>query len=158
MSSKTSITRTVIVESKPGAITKAFEWILSKLQAGNFSAEDVFAVRMALSEAFLNAISHGNKMDPDKEIKIDYSVSEDKVGISMTDQGEGFNPQKVPDPRCDENLYKTRGRGLLLMRSYMDVVEFNELGNSVHMVRYKNSARSAANSKDSNEQQGRSGV
>ena len=56
----------------------------------------------------------------------------------MTDEGDGFDPQAVPDPRYGENLYKIKGRGLLLMRSYMDAVEFNERGNRVRMIRYKN--------------------
>ena len=60
-----------------------------------------------------------------------------KVEIDIMDQGEGFNPETVPDPRLGQNLYKTAGRGLLLISSYMDVVEFNEQGNRVHMVRYK---------------------
>jgi len=76
-------------------------------------------------------------MSSDKEVKIDYSVGLDKFEVSMTDEGEGFDPAAVPDPRYGENLYKPAGRGLLLMRSYMDVVEFNEGGNSVYMARYR---------------------
>ena len=64
-------------------------------------------------------------------------VTLDKIEIAVIDEGYGFNPQNVPDPRYGENLYKTEGRGLLLMRSYMDVVEFNKQGNRVSMVRYK---------------------
>ena len=59
----------------------------------------------------------------------------------MTDQGNGFDPETVPDPRRGENLYKKEGRGLLLMQSYMDIVEYNERGNHVHMVRYKEKPR-----------------
>jgi len=129
--------RSEVVESKSVAIVRTCKRILTKLEANNFSQEDIFAVHLALEEAFLNAIKHGNKLDPNKEVKIDYSVSLDKVEISMTDEGQGFNPSVVPDPRCGENLYKSQGRGLLLMRSYMDVVEFNERGNCVRMVRYK---------------------
>jgi len=112
-------------------------WVLSKLKANGFSQEDIFAVHLALQEAFTNAITHGNKMSRDREVKIDYSVGPDKFEVSMTDEGEGFDPDAVPDPRYDENLFKPEGRGLLLMRSYMDVVEFNERGNSVYMARYR---------------------
>jgi serine/threonine-protein kinase RsbW len=55
----------------------------------------------------------------------------------VTDEGDGFDPGAVPDPRYGENLYKPEGRGLFLMRSYMDVVKFNERGNSVCMVKHK---------------------
>ncbi len=94
-------------------------------------------MHLALQEAFINAVRHGNQMDPDKEVKIEYLVDPEKFEISVTDEGEGFDPEAVPDPRCGENLYKPNGRGLLLMRAYMDAVEYNEKGNRVRMVRYR---------------------
>jgi serine/threonine-protein kinase RsbW len=138
---KTPTTRSIAIESKPSAIAEVCKQILPKLEASKFSQEDIFAVHLALEEAFINAIKHGNKMDPNKEVKIDYLVSSDKVEISMTDEGKGFDPETVPDPRLGENLYKNEGRGLLLMQSYMDVVEFNKRGNSVRIVRYKEKPR-----------------
>jgi serine/threonine-protein kinase RsbW len=137
MASGTPISHSIAVESTSSAIIEVYKQLLSEVEANNFSQEDAFAVHLALEEAFINAIKHGNKMNPDKEVKIDYSVDPDKVEISMTDEGDGFELSSVPDPRCGDNLYKTEGRGLLLMNSYMHVVEFNERGNSVHMVRYK---------------------
>jgi len=129
--------RSVVVKSIPSAIDGLYEWILNILEANGFSTKDIFAVHLALEEAFLNAIKHGNKMDSSKDVKIDCSVTPDRIDIFMTDEGGGFDPNTVPDPRCSENLYKTGGRGLFLMRSYLDVVEFNERGNCVHMARYK---------------------
>jgi serine/threonine-protein kinase RsbW len=117
------------------------EQILPKLETNGFSKDDIFAVHLALEEAFLNAVKHGNKMDSTKDVKIDYSVDLDKVEISVTDQGEGFEPASVADPRYGEDLYKPGGRGLLLMNSYMDMVKFNERGNSLYMVRYKEKPR-----------------
>ena len=137
MASKTPTNHSMVVESQPSAVTGQWAWILPKLKAHNFSEDDIFAIHLALEEAFINAVNHGNRMDPEKEIKIEYSVSEGKVEISMTDEGRGFDPDAVPDPRYGENLYKAGGRGLLLIRSYMDEVEFNERGNRVRMVRYK---------------------
>ena len=110
---------------------------MPKLKAHDFGEDDIFAIHLALEEAFINAVNHGNKMDPEREVKIEYSVGADKVEISMTDEGRGFDPDVVPDPRYGENLYKIGGRGILLMRSYMDIVEFNKRGNRVRMVRYK---------------------
>jgi len=127
----------VVVESRPAAIGDVCRQILSKLQGNSFSEDDIFAIHLALEEAFINAVTHGSKMDPGKEVQIDYSVGSDKIEISITDQGEGFDPQQVPDPRVGENLYKPDGRGLLLINSYMDVVKYNERGNRVYMVRYK---------------------
>ena len=137
MASKTPVNRSVIVESSPSAIDKVYREVLAELEENNFNETDTFAVHLALKEAFLNAVKHGNKMDSSKEIKIDYSISTDKAEIYITDEGKGFDPNAVPDPRCEENLYKTDGRGLLLIRSYMDIVEFNEQGNCMHLVRHK---------------------
>ena len=141
MASKAPISRSIVIESVPPAIDGVCERIILELKANNFSQEDIFAVHLALEEAFLNALKHGNKMDAEKEIKIDYSVGLGRIEISLTDKGDGFDPESVPDPRCGENLYKTEGRGLFLIHSYMDVVRFNECGNCVHMVRYKQKPR-----------------
>lgn len=144
MTSKTPINRSTVVASVPGAAERVCAELLSQLKANDFSREDIFAVHLALKEAFINAVNHGNKMDPNKEIKIDYSIDLDKIEVSMTDEGDGFDPDSVPDPRCKENLYKTKGRGLLLIRSYMDMVEFNEGGNHVHMVKHKSNVETIA--------------
>jgi serine/threonine-protein kinase RsbW len=81
------------------------ERILPELEASDFSEEEVFGVHLALEEAFLNALKHGNRMDPGKAIRIEYSVDSDRIEISVTDEGEGFDPESVPDPRCGDNLY-----------------------------------------------------
>ena len=127
----------IVVESKTSAITGVFQQIQAKLVDYNFGTDDIFAVHLTLEEAFLNAVKHGNKMDPSKKVKVEYSIDADKIEISITDQGPGFQPEAVDDPRFGENLFKPGGRGLLLMNSYMDMVKFNREGNSVSMVRYK---------------------
>ena len=127
----------IVVESKTSAITGVFQQIQAKLVDHNFGKDDIFAVHLTLEEAFLNAVKHGNKMDPSKKVKVEYSIDADKIEISITDQGPGFQPEAVDDPRFGENLFKPGGRGLLLMNSYMDMVKFNREGNSVSMVRYK---------------------
>lgn len=137
MVSEKSINYSVAVQSKPAAVKTVCEKILSELKASNFNQNAVFSVHLALEEAFLNAVQHGNNMDPEKEITIDYTINSEKAEISVTDKGSGFDPDSVPDPRCGENLYKYNGRGLFLMRSYMDDIEFNHRGNCVRMVKYK---------------------
>jgi serine/threonine-protein kinase RsbW len=102
-----------------------------------FGQDDVFAVHLAIEEAFLNAVKHGNKMDPLKTVTVHFLVDEEKVDIRLTDEGEGFKPENVPDPRVGENLYRPEGRGLLLINAYMHVVEYNAQGNGLHLVRYK---------------------
>ena len=149
MTLKMPASYSIVVESKPSAIVSVFEQIRSKLIDNNFGKDDIFAIHLTLEEAFLNAVKHGNKMDADKHIRIDYSVDPtkkitveysvdaDKVEISIKDQGPGFKPDAVEDPRFGENLFKPGGRGLLLMNSYMDMVKYNPEGNCVYMIRYK---------------------
>jgi serine/threonine-protein kinase RsbW len=137
MAAKRPAKQSFLVESLPTAVNGVCKKMLEELIASSFTKDDVFCVHLAVQEAFINAALHGNNMEPDKKVKIEYSVTPDMVEISMSDQGGGFNPDEVPDPRHPENLYKPQGRGLLLMRSYMDLVEFNKLGNSVRMVKYK---------------------
>ncbi len=137
MTSETPTSYSIVVESKPSEVVRVCEEVLARLREKGFGKDDIFAVHLTLEEAFLNAVKHGNKMDPSKTIKVDYSVSENKLEITITDQGEGFRPDNIEDPRFGENLFKPGGRGLLLMNSYMDMVKYNEQGNSVYMVRYR---------------------
>ena len=131
------ISRSVVVASTPSAVVDVFNEIQPGLQANNYSEEDIFAIHLSLEEAFTNAVKHGNKMEPSKAIKVDYSIEPDKVEICMTDEGEGFDPEVIPDPRYGDNLYKPAGRGMLLMRSFMDVIEYSKKGNSLRMIRYR---------------------
>jgi serine/threonine-protein kinase RsbW len=137
MASEAPISCSIVVESKPSAVVEVCKQILPRLEANSFGKDDIFAVHLTLEEAFLNAVKHGNKMDPTKKVKVDYSVDSDKVEICITDEGNGFQPDAVADPRFGEGLYEPGGRGLLLMNSYMDTVKYNERGNSVYMLRYK---------------------
>lgn len=137
MASEAPINCSIVVKSKSSAVVDVCEQILSRLEEHKFDEDDIFAVHLTLEEAFLNAVKHGNKMDPTKKIKVDYAIDSDKVEISVTDEGSGFEPEAVVDPRFGAGLYEPGGRGMLLMNSYMDVVRYNEQGNSVFMVRYK---------------------
>ncbi len=131
------VSRSFVIASSPSAVVDIFNQIQPGMQANNFSEEDIFAVHLSLEEAFINAVKHGNKMEPSKAVKIDYSIEPDKIEITMTDEGEGFDPEVIPDPRYGDNLYKPAGRGMLLMRSFMDVLEYNKKGNSLRMIRYR---------------------
>lgn len=137
MAAESPVKRSIVVESEPSALRQPCRQILSALEAMGFNQDDIFAVHLAMEEAFYNAVKHGNKMDPSKKVTIEYAVDPDKVEICLTDEGEGFDPSTIPDPRVGENLYRPEGRGLLLINSYMHVVEYSERGNRLRMVRYK---------------------
>lgn len=137
MTAKATSNCSIVVESKPSAVVEVCKQIIAKLEANKFDKDDIFAIHLTLEEAFLNAVKHGNKMDPTKKVTVEYGVDLEKVEIFITDEGNGFDPDHVADPRFGDKLFEPGGRGLLLMNSYMDIVEYNERGNRVHMVRYK---------------------
>jgi len=137
MASEAPIQYSIVVESKPAALVEPCRRILSGMEEKGFSQDDVFAVHLAVEEAFLNAVKHGNKMDPLKKVTLHWLIDAEKVDIQLQDEGEGFQPESIPDPRFGENLYRPEGRGLLLINAYMHLAEYNEQGNGLHMVRYK---------------------
>jgi len=137
MASETSNTCSVVLETSPAAGVNVCKDILTRLEEEGYGQDDKFAVHLAFEEAFANAVKHGNKLDPDKKVTVAYSVDHDKVIISITDEGEGFNPGGVPDCRCGRNLFKPSGRGVLLICSYMDVVGYSDEGRTVQMTRYR---------------------
>jgi len=126
-----------VIQSSHELVHKLCREIVGDVKRNNFSKDDIFGIHLAVEEAMINAVKHGNKQDPLKQISVNYSVTPDKFEISIADEGSGFKPETVPDPRCGENLYKATGRGMLLMRAYMDNVEYNQTGNCVHMVRHR---------------------
>jgi len=111
--------------------------ILEKLKALDYNSDEIFGIHLSLEEALINAVKHGNANQPDKKVMVEYSATDQKFEITIEDQGPGFVPVEVPDPREKNNLYKSSGRGLLLMRAYMDKVEFNEKGNLIRLVKLK---------------------
>lgn len=90
---------------------------------------------IALDEAFVNAVKHGNKNDPNKLVRITAELSPSEACFTVEDEGEGFNVQDIPDPCDPENLFKSSGRGVLLIYNIMDEVEYNAQGNRVKMVK-----------------------
>jgi serine/threonine-protein kinase RsbW len=114
------------------------EDIESALQTLRYGERDIFAIKLALEEALVNAIKHGNQMDPEKKVSVFYSVSADRFDVRIADEGPGFNPEEVPDPTAPENLERPCGRGLLLIRNFMSVVEYEGRGNIVIMSKVLN--------------------
>ncbi len=90
-------------------------------------------VLVAVMEAVNNAIIHGNKRDREKVVDVLFEKSGDILEVIVTDEGEGFSPELVPDPTRPENIENISGRGIFLMRKLSDGIEFNETGNSVTM-------------------------
>ena len=109
--------------------------IVAAAQECAYNEEDLFAIRLSLEEAISNAIRHGNANGPDKKVSVRYYVNQDRIDIYVADEGPGFDPTSIPDPTLAENLDRPNGRGIMLMRAYMNLVEYIEPGNIVHIVK-----------------------
>ena len=125
----------LVIFSTPGEAARAQQVILEDIRAANLSDNAVFAIRLSLDEAIANAIRHGNKNDPTKKVQISYGATAEDYRITVTDEGPGFSPERVPDPTLDENLEKPHGRGCMLMHAYMTEVKFSTRGNSVTLIK-----------------------
>jgi serine/threonine-protein kinase RsbW len=106
-----------------------------------FDSDKIYWMSIALREAVNNAIKHGNKEDAEKMVSIDFQVLCDKLKILVTDEGKGFDAEKIPDPTVGENIMKTGGRGLFFIKSFMDDVKIihsnNEAGTQIALIKYK---------------------
>lgn len=109
--------------------------LMQALSRFGWEGRDAFHIHMATEEAVVNAIEHGNRRDPLKHVAIDFRINDDLVRLEITDEGCGFCLNDVQDPTEDENLEKPRGRGVLLIRELMSDVHYNQVGNSLVMVK-----------------------
>ncbi len=90
---------------------------------------------VALDEAFVNAVKHGNRNDPEKLLRVTSELSQHEAIFTVEDEGDGFNVAEIPDPTDPANLFKSTGRGVLLIYNIMDEVEYSERGNRLKMVK-----------------------
>lgn len=112
--------------------------------AGDFAAgsgfgeDDCHGISMAVREAAVNAVLHGNAYDPDKKVKLAFERTPQSLVITIADQGRGLDPESVPDPLSPENLLKQSGRGIFLIRSFMDEVHFRNLeqGTEIKLIKH----------------------
>ena len=123
------------IPSEYGAGRDVQERILRDVEQSGFSTDNAFAVRIALEEAMVNAIKHGNRMDRTKKIHVEAKVTPKRAEITIEDEGAGFDRGAIPDPTDEPNLDKPSGRGILLIEAYMDGVEWSRGGRRLRMVK-----------------------
>jgi serine/threonine-protein kinase RsbW len=129
-----SITLTSTMES-----VDEVEAAAEKLAAeAGLDEDERFHVTMAAREAAVNAVLHGNEYDPAKRIAASFENTGDALVITISDQGKGLDPERLPDPRTPENLLRGTGRGIFLIRSFMDEVHFRQLhpGTELTLVKH----------------------
>jgi serine/threonine-protein kinase RsbW len=128
-------TVSVTIASDPKAARDVQKHILDAVERCGFTAHSSFAIKLSLEEAVINAMKHGNKLDPAKNIHIEARVNPVEAEITIEDEGPGFDRRSVPDPTAEENLEKCSGRGILLIEAYMNSVEWSREGRRLRMVK-----------------------
>jgi len=103
-----------------------------------FGDDEVMQIAMAVREAAVNAVLHGNAYDPEKKVDLEFERTPKALVITIRDQGKGMDMAKIPDPLAPENLLKTSGRGIFLIRSFMDSVEIHpsQSGTEIKLIKH----------------------
>jgi serine/threonine-protein kinase RsbW len=110
--------------------------ILRDMDAVAFPDEFIRKMKITLTELLANAIGHGNNENHAKKVTMGHIVTRDSALIAIMDEGEGFDPATIPDPTLPENLIKDHGRGLYIVRNYVDEIKHNETGNRILICKY----------------------
>ena len=118
-------------------------------QTAGMDEDESFKVVMAVREATVNAVLHGNGYDPNKQISVSLENTGKSLVITIADEGEGLDPDKIPDPLAPENLLRGTGRGIFLIRSFLDEVHFRQLHPGTELTLIKHLSPVTTESKDS---------
>lgn len=110
----------VTLETQVESVNLAEEMCLRVAEAAGFGEDDCYRIGMSVREGVINAFHYGNQEKPEKRIFLAVDLTADKMTIHVVDEGKGFNLADVPDPLAEENLLSTSGRGIFLMRAFMD--------------------------------------
>lgn len=135
--------RQIRIDSTLRAAKRPETDILRDVEEHGYCREATFAIKLALEEALINAVKHGNQHDESKGIIVRYAVSADRTVIIVRDEGAGFPVNKVPDPTLPDRLTLPTGRGIMLMRAYMDEVCFRDDGREVYLMKRNANKRGA---------------
>src|SRR5438093_284551 len=119
------------LETQVESVNLAEEMCLRVAEAAGFGEDDCYRIGMSVREGVINAFHYGNRERPEKKIHLALDLTPEKLVIHVRDEGQGFNLQDVPDPLAEENLLSTSGRGIFLMRAFMDYFDSSGIGELV---------------------------
>lgn len=119
------------IKSKVENIYPIEREILDQAYEHGFDGDICFCLRLALDEALINAITHGNRNSEDKHVRVSVLYDSDQVSVTIGDEGEGFNYLNLTDPTQKPFLYETHGRGVFLIRQFTNEMRFNKKGNEI---------------------------
>jgi len=124
------------LESTLESVNKAEEMADQIASQAGFDEDSRGGIAMAVREGMINAVLHGNAYDPAKRVNLTFETGKELI-ITIADEGKGFVPEEVPDPLAPENLLKESGRGIFLMRTFMDEVRFCKLNSGTEITLIK---------------------
>jgi serine/threonine-protein kinase RsbW len=130
------------LDSTLDSVDHAEELAVGVAQRAGFGEEDLLKIGMAVRESVVNAVVHGNRYNANKKVRFSVVKNSERFTIRIADEGEGFDYEEVPNPLAEENLLRGSGRGIFLMRSFMDELQINRLdpcGMELVMVKYMSS-------------------
>lgn len=133
-----------ILDSTLESVDAAEEIVLSAAQEVGFEEDVRFQIGLAVRESVVNAVVHGNCYNENKKVRLSVAKAPDRLTVTVSDQGKGFDPNSLPDPLAQENLLNQSGRGILLIRSFMDEFEVRPLepnGTEFKLVKYLNQGK-----------------
>lgn len=124
----------IVLSSNFEEVERLEHYIDDLQEWAEFDDEDYSRIMLTLSEAVTNAILHGNKENPEKKVTVIGKLQKSTLVITVKDEGEGFEPDSIPDPLKEENLLNIGGRGVYLIEEYADELRFEENGTKLEMV------------------------
>lgn len=129
------------LESTLESVDAAEDLVLQIAQEAGFEEDHLHKIGMAVREAMVNAVVHGNRYNLKKKVHLNVSVDGDRLTVTIVDEGEGYEPKDLPDPLAEENLLRQSGRGLLLIQAFVDEFTMRKappLGTEIRLVVSKN--------------------
>ena len=126
------------LDSTLASVNKAEQAVAEVAAKSGFDEDECGRIAMAVREAAVNAVLHGNRYDPTKRVTVSFETIPDSLTITVRDEGPGLDPSLIPDPLAPENLLKQSGRGIFLIRAFMDEVRFRDMspGTEITMIKF----------------------
>jgi len=118
----------LVLDSTLESVDKAEQVALDLARESGFGEEDLDRIGMSIRECMVNAVVHGNRYNAHKKVRLSLSRTPERFTVRVVDQGEGFNPDELPDPLAGDNLLRHSGRGIFLMKAFMDDLQVRSLG------------------------------
>jgi serine/threonine-protein kinase RsbW len=132
------------LDSSLDSVNKVEETAEQMAKKAGIEEDEIFRITMAVREAAVNAVLHGNSYDPEKRITASFENTGESLVIRISDQGKGLDPATLPDPLAPENLLRGSGRGIFLIRAFMDEVNFRQMhpGTELTLIKHRTPAQS----------------